>query len=199
MGKARKLSSYRNEHMDSDMTRSSRLWLAAALCLPFSAPGLAATAPSVSAEQDKAQAIARVVEIINRPVTHLARTDEAGLFSPGWFHEGAIKPDFANVDVRATQELPYKDYRWVTSDLNPQEMFIASELEFNAMTKYFYQDRSLPKHRLSQDDMVEINALYRRIASDEHAIAMHRFETAGLVAVLLAVAAALIVAYRRAA
>lgn len=179
------------------MTRSSRLLAVLPLCLLFAAHGLAAAEPSLSAEQDKAQATARVIEIVNRPVTHLARTEEASMFSPGWFHEGAIKPDFATVDVRTSQEFPYKDDRWVTSDLNPHEMFIASELEFNAMTKYFYQDRSLPKHRLSEEDMVEINALYRRIARDEHAIAVRHFETAGLIAVLLAVGAALVIAYRR--
>jgi len=67
------------------------------------------------------------------------------VYSPGWFHNGAIKPDFSNVDVRDTQELMYTGH--VSSDLNPSEMFIGSELEFNSMTKYFYTDRTLPKKR----------------------------------------------------
>ena len=83
------------------------------------------------------------------------------MFSPGWFHDGAAKPDFGAVDVRATQEFPYHGFVYVTSDLNPTEMFVASELEFNAMTKYFYADRTLPKKRLSKAEMDEINGLYR--------------------------------------
>jgi len=46
---------------------------------------------------------------------------------------------------RDTQELMYTGH--VSSDLNPSEMFIGSELEFNSMTKYFYTDRTLPKKR----------------------------------------------------
>jgi len=181
------------------VTGSSKLLCALPFCLLLSSQGWAASAPTLSAEQDEAQAKARVIEIVNRPVTRLPRTGEVGMFSPGWFHDGAIKPDFATADIRATQEFPYKDFSFVTSDLNPNDMFVASELEFNAMTKYFYQDRSLPKHRLSQDDMVEINALYRRIARDEHVITMHRLEPMGWIALLLAAGMALIFSYRRVA
>lgn len=111
-------------------------------------------------------AVARVKDIVNQPVTHLSRTPDmrVAVFSPGWFHDRAETPDFANVDVRATQEFPYAEYMYVTSDLNPEEAFIASELEFNSMTKYFYTDRTLPKRRLSEDEMLEINKLYRVIA-----------------------------------
>jgi hypothetical protein len=120
-------------------------------------------------DADAAQARQRVIEIVNQPITHLARTDEAGEFSPGWFHPGAIKPDFNKVDIRQTQSYPYKGYRYVTSDLNPSEMFIANELEFNPMTKYFYTDRALPKRDLSEDEMLEVNRLYRIIGRDEQA------------------------------
>ena len=179
------------------MLRSSKLLYALPLCLLLSTEAWAASRSLPSAEEDEAQATARVIEIVNRPVTHLARTDEAGLFSPGWFHNGAVKPNFATVDVSVTQEFPYKDFHFVTSDLNPKEMFEAEELEFNSMTKYFYQDRSLPKHRLSQADMFEINGLYRRIARDEHAILIYRLEMAGGLVILLAAGATLIVLYRR--
>jgi hypothetical protein len=36
-------------------------------------------------------------------------------------------------------------------------------LEFNAQTKYFYTDRSLPKKKLTEAEMEEINQLYRII------------------------------------
>ena len=119
-------------------------------------------------KSDEAKAEQRVIAIVNQPITHLARTDEAAVYSPGWFHDGAIKPDFASVDVHATQEFPYAQSAYVTSDVTPSEMFLSKELEFNAMTKYFYTDRSLPKKRLSNAEMDEVNQLYRTIGADEH-------------------------------
>jgi hypothetical protein len=145
---------------------------------------------------DAAQAKQRVIEIINQPVTHLPRTRAAGTFSPGWFHPGAITPDFNTVDVRTTQEFPYDSYSYVTSDLNPSEMFIGSELEFNAMTKYFYTDRTLPKKRLSEAEMIEINSLYRIIGRDEQALATRRKWT-GLFVVALFLAVPLLLLVRR--
>jgi hypothetical protein len=111
-------------------------------------------------------AVARVKEIVNQPVTHLSRSPNmrVAVYSPGWFHDGAETPDFATVDVRATQELIYAKYAYVSSDLNPDEAFIGNELEFNSMTKYFYTDRTIPKRRLNEDEMLEINGLYRTIA-----------------------------------
>ena len=114
-------------------------------------------------------AIARVREIVNQPVTALTRTPEieTATYSPGWFHEGAEKPDFNRVDVRTTQQLSYGQHKYVTSDLNPGVVFVGNELEFNPMTKYFYTDRSLPKKKLTEAEMLEINRLYRIIGHDE--------------------------------
>jgi hypothetical protein len=139
---------------------------------------LASPARATTTEMTAAQARQRVIEIVNQPIRHLPRTDEAGEFSPGWFHDGAIEPDYALVDVRVSQEFPYAHHDYVTSDLNPSEMFVARELEFNAMTKYFYTDRTLPKKRLSEDEMVEINRLYRIIGRDQHG---RHLKTIGLV------------------
>ena len=142
--------------------------LAAALAQDVQTPlGQKETIAQLDAEA--AAAKQRVIEIVNQPITHLARTDEAGEFSPGWFHPGAIKPDFNKVDIRQSRIFPYKGYRYVTSNLNPREMFIAAELEFNPMTKYFYTDRTLPKRELSEDEMLEVNRLYRIIGRDEQA------------------------------
>jgi hypothetical protein len=44
-------------------------------------------------------------------------------------------------------------------------------LEFNAMTKYFYTDRSTPKKRLGQAEMAEVNRLYRIIGAREQDLA----------------------------
>ncbi len=145
-------------------------------------------------EMTVAQARQRVIEIVNQPVRHLPRTDEASEFSPGWFHEGAIEPDYRTVDVRKTQEFPYRGY--VTSDLKPSEMFVGDELEFNAMTKFFYTDRTLPKKRLSEDEMLEINRLYRIIGQGEHG-ARNRLMTIGLIAFGILLVVAMLLLARR--
>ena len=122
--------------------------------------------PKVHAIQELGNAVARVKEIVNQPVTCLPMgpEDRAALFKPGWFHPGAITPDFDNVDVRTSQKCSnYEQWPYVTSDITPGTMFIGSELEFNAMTKFFYTDRNHPKKKLTEREMLEINGLYRVI------------------------------------
>lgn len=143
----------------------------------FLSPALAAPSDAATNEQQiaaiKAQmnaAILRVQQIVNQPVTELRRTPDmrVATFGPGgWFHPGAIKPNFFLVDVRATQEFPYSKFQYVTSDLNPGVVFLGNELEFNPMTKYFYTDRSVPKKKLTESEMLEINRLYRVIGRCE--------------------------------
>jgi hypothetical protein len=87
----------------------------------------------------------------------------------GWFHPGAMTPDFNNVDVRKSQELTYTA-PWVSSDITPTMMFRGSDLEFNAMTKLFYTNRSLPKIKLTEAEMLQINSLYRIIGHCQSAI-----------------------------
>jgi hypothetical protein len=118
-------------------------------------------------------AMEQVRKIVNQPVTRLARKPEMSVaeYKPGWFHEGANVPDFNNVDVRTTQELIYAKFGYVTSDLNPGVVFLGRELEFNANTKFFYTDRSLPKKRLTEPEMLEINRLYRIIGRCNQQIA----------------------------
>jgi hypothetical protein len=122
---------------------------------------------SVNAEMQTA--IHQVEAIVNqvvpayheKPGMHVGRYDY-------WFHPGAATPKFGTVDVRASQELPYSKFQYVASDLNPGLVFIGSQLEFNAMTKYFYTNRSLPKKRLTEAEMIEINRLYRVIGHCKH-------------------------------
>jgi len=118
-------------------------------------------------------AVLRVEQIVNQPVTQLTQTPEMSVstYSPGWFHPGAERPDFKTVDIRATQDLNYAKNQYVTSDLNPGAVFLGKELEFNSKTKYFYTDRSLPKKKLTEAEMLEINRLYRVIAHDEDELA----------------------------
>jgi hypothetical protein len=114
-------------------------------------------------------AVLRVEQIVNQPVTQLVLTPEMSVstYSPGWFHPGAERPDFKTVDIRATQDLTYAKNQYVTSDLNRGVVFLGQELEFNPKTKYFYMNRSLPKKKLTEAEMQEINRLYRVIARDE--------------------------------
>ena len=72
------------------------------------------------------------------------------------------------MDVRKTQQFDYDGHQYVTSDLNPGVVFIGQELEFNPMTKYFYTDRLVPKKKLTEAEMLEINQLYRVIGHFEH-------------------------------
>jgi hypothetical protein len=147
---------------------------------------------------ETARAEQSVTEIVNQPITHLTRFGAVGLFSPGWFHAGAIKPDFNSVDIRTTQEFPYTGYDHVTSDLNPTEMFIGNELEFNSMTKYFYTDFSLPKKRLLDAEMVEINSLYRVLGRDEQASHVRWLTIVGLVLIGFCLGFSLLLLIRRA-
>jgi hypothetical protein len=130
------------------------------------------SAADVKAELDDARA--RVEQIVNQPVTALPRTPdmEPDIFTyPYWFHPGAEKPDFNNVDVRISQELSYASQKYVVSELNPNAVYLGSELEFNAMTKYFYTDRTVPKKKLTGLEMLDINRLYRIIGQDREHLA----------------------------
>jgi hypothetical protein len=125
-----------------------------------------------SPKEEMDAAIARVKEIVNQPPP--SQKDSFGIPGyvvknawAGWYSAGATKPDFNTVDVRKTQQLPYIKYTMVTSDLNLGTIYPASELEFNPMLKYFYTDRTQPKKRLSDSEMVEINRLYRIIGRCE--------------------------------
>ena len=63
--------------------------------------------------------------------------------------------------------MPYARHEYVTSNLNPGVDFVGAELEFNSMTKFFYSDRSVPKKKLAESEMLEINRLYRIIGQCE--------------------------------
>jgi hypothetical protein len=115
----------------------------------------------------------QVRTIVNQPVQAL-RLSPGMRYSnapEGWFHEGATKPEFNTVDVRQTQTFPYEKQPYITSPLNPGVVFLGPQLEFNSMTKYFYTNYALPKKRLTETEMVEINRLYRIIGRCEKELA----------------------------
>ena len=112
----------------------------------------------------------QVEKIVNQTVPAYRVTEgmHYSVYKPGWFHEGATKPDFNNVDVRTTRETAnYEQNEYVTSDLNPGLVWRGRDLEFNPMTKYFYTNRTFPKKKLTEAEMLEINRLYRIIGKCE--------------------------------
>jgi hypothetical protein len=149
--------------------------------------GVVATAPAqpvtttpdsrvatLQAEMD--EAMQQVRTIVNQPVQAL-RLGPGMRYSnapEGWFHEGATKPEFTTVDVRQTQTFPYEKQPYITSPLNPGVVFLGPQLEFNSMTKFFYTNYALPKKRLTEAEMVEINRLYRIIGRCEQELAALR-------------------------
>jgi hypothetical protein len=142
---------------------------------PVSVAAAVPVVPSVDHTNIKTvmdDAIDRVKTIVNQPVKQLAVTPdmEVATYKPGWFREGAARPNFDTVDVRATQETGYGQHPYVTSDLNPGIVFMGAELEFNPMIKYFYVDRMLPKKKLTDEEMQEINRLYRIIGKCDESL-----------------------------
>jgi hypothetical protein len=122
-------------------------------------------------QQQLTNAWHQVETIVNQPVPAFRREPgyDVSIYSPGWFHPGAIIPAFNTVDVRKSQELPYTS-PWVSSDLTPNVMFQGRDLEFNSMTKLFYTNRSLPKKKLNEAEMEQINSLYRTIGHSQSEI-----------------------------
>lgn len=145
------------------------------ICQSCSAQQVSATTQPqrTAVEAEMKSAIEAVQRIVNQPVARFMRTPEmkVSTYRPGWFHPGAIKPDFNNVDVRRTRETSYDGKEYVTSDLNPDVVFHGDDLEFNSMTKYFYTDRTIPKKKLTEAEMLEINRLYRIIGRCEQELA----------------------------
>ncbi|HEY4988704.1 MAG TPA: hypothetical protein VII09_02805, partial [Opitutaceae bacterium] len=80
----------------------------------------------------------------------------------------AIRPDFNTVDVRASQETAQFDVEdFITLKEHADRAWPGRECEFNAMTKFFYTDRTVPKKRLTEEEMVAVNSLYRIIGRCE--------------------------------
>ena len=133
----------------------------------------AAQSDRTTVEAEMKSAIEAVKRIVNQPVASFPRSPDmkVATYAPGWFHDGAIKPNFNTVDVRRTRESSYDGKGWVTSDISPNIVYRGDDLEFNSMTKYFYTDRTVPKKKLTEAEMLEINRLYRIIGRCEQELA----------------------------
>ncbi len=112
----------------------------------------------------------QVREIVNQPVTQVPISDGMAVeHFPFWFHDGAGMPNFDDDDVRTSQSRAnYSSprYEYATSPLNSGIAFPLSEMAFNGATKIFYRDRTIPKKMLTEEELLEINRLYRIIGRD---------------------------------
>lgn len=140
--------------------------------VPVPTPTPAPARPLTAAEEVAAvkkvlqAAVERVKEIVNQPAPSVPITPQMRVawYGDAWFHPGAATPDFDNVDVRKTQDTSnYSRHEYVSSNMTRAVAYPGGELEFNSMTKFFYTDRSVPKKRLTEEEMLEINRLYRVI------------------------------------
>jgi hypothetical protein len=140
---------------------------------PAASPAPAATQAQQSAQVAEARAkiadaLAKARAIINQPVPSVAITDgmQVVTFPDGWFHPGAGIPAFSSVDIQATQDVStYEAYPFVSSNLTPGVAFAGKDCEFNSMTKFLYTNRSLPKKRLTPQEMQEVNRLYHIVGT----------------------------------
>ena len=112
----------------------------------------------VAVKQQLDATVRRIVEIVNQDVPAYKRQSGMRLFEC-YYHDGATRPDFGNVDVRATRETPYNSYEYILWKGREDVVWSTKDLEFNPMTKYFYVDRSVPKKKLTDSEMEEINRL----------------------------------------
>jgi hypothetical protein len=126
----------------------------------------------VAATQREANdAMTKVRNIVNQPAPTSERSPEMRVWDYDlWFHPGSVKPDFNTVDIRNSQELPYEKFDYVSLKSNPNVVWAGRDLEFNSMTKFFYVDRSLPKKKLTEEEMIQINKLYRIIGRCERVL-----------------------------
>ncbi len=119
-------------------------------------------------QRELRDAVMRVQNIVNQPVPMAMRTPQMKVWDyDTWFHPGSLKPDFNTIDVRRTQESPYDGQDFVALKSRPELVWRGSDLEFNSMLKFFYVDRSVPKKKLTEPEMLEINRLYRIIGAAE--------------------------------
>jgi hypothetical protein len=50
--------------------------------------------------------------------------------------------------------------------------FPGDQVEFNSQLKFFYADRNVPKKKLTEAEMIEINRLYRIIGHCEEQLSL---------------------------
>jgi hypothetical protein len=142
---------------------------------PTKVPDSNAQAPTPSpedkvakAQKDLRDAIEKVKGIVNQPVAMVPRNFRMKVEAlDSFFPDPATKPDFNTVDIKTTRRKDYDQFEFVCLKSNPTVVWVGKTLEFNPMTRYFYDDLSVPKKKLTDDDMDEIDRLYKIIGRCE--------------------------------
>ena len=108
----------------------------------------------------------RIRALVNQPPPNLPRTVRMRVqtTAEAWYPETTTAPDYANVDVRVTQQKDYDGKGYLANAANSGVVYFGDELEFNPVLNYYYVDRTLPKKKLTSAEMEQINALFREIA-----------------------------------
>jgi hypothetical protein len=134
------------------------------LCGALTAGAASREEQMAAVKKEKAEAFFQAQDIVNQPVRSLKRTpDMVVMRFADWGKYDVVTPDFDYVDMRATQQKLFDGYQYVACDLNPGVVFVGNELEFNERTKYFYNDFRVPKKKLTEAEMLEVNRLCRII------------------------------------
>jgi hypothetical protein len=124
---------------------------------------------SVSEARRKLEtALASAREIINQPVQGTPVTPQmlkqsAEQHLAGWDYLPAQTPNFIDAHIEDTQWLDTLGADWVTCNLTPGLAFRAKDLETNVQTRFFYTDLTLPKKRLSAEEMAQLDVIYHQI------------------------------------
>jgi hypothetical protein len=119
-------------------------------------------------QRELRDAVEKVKGIINQPLTMVPRNFRMRVQAlDAFFPDPATKPDFNTVDVKTTRRLDYDQFEFVGLKSNPSVVWVGKTLEFNPSTRYFYDDLSVPKKKLTDDEMTEINRLYKIIGRCE--------------------------------
>jgi hypothetical protein len=108
----------------------------------------------------------QIQAIVNQTPT--TRPDKIGGTIWIGFHDGAIKPKLKFItleQLKAGREFYTADTAWMQGA--PNVFYVAREIEFNPMTKYFYTDRTKAKKRLSEAEYDQLLPLYHRLGDLE--------------------------------
>jgi hypothetical protein len=123
---------------------------------------------SVSEARRKLEtALASAREIINQPVQGTPVTPQMLLKAEqhldGWDYLPAQTPNFIEAHIEDTQWVDSAGTEWVTCNLTPGLAFPLKNLETNAQTRFFYTDLTLPKKRLTAEEMAQLDVIYHQI------------------------------------
>lgn len=158
---------------------------------PIKVPDALDNQPLIDAQAEIDSATAKIKQIANQPVAPVERANLTGYWVnrgskwiPGWAQQiidlmkGPPEVNFATADVRISQrswaqettENPDNPVFFVGLKTEPL-FYRAEKVGFNLDLLRFYEDLALPKKQLTEDELIEINRLFRIIAKNKGVLA----------------------------